>query len=114
MDDPFRLITYDCVPTKWRNSGNHHRSSVNKQPSSHRGKQQSELGLLLEKSLQSLIVETPSVAHGAGGKGKHDSVHETAPDESARGGVQDPAILSSDVFPGGGAAAALGGETGAS
>lgn len=110
-----RVIPYEYVPTKRQHNSKHERSSVDKQPTAHRSKQQGELGVLSEKVLQSSITETPGDACGAGEESRHDNVHETIAGEPARRGIQDLAsIPSAEVSLSGGAADqdTLGGETG--
>jgi hypothetical protein len=110
-----RVIPFEYVPTKRQHNSKHERSSVDKQPSAHRNKQQGELGLLPEKVLQSSIAETPGDACGAGEKSRHDNVYETIADKPARRGIQDLAsVPSAEVSLSGGAADqdTLGGETG--
>jgi hypothetical protein len=110
-----RVIPYEYVPTKRQHNSKHERSSVDKQPSAHRNKQQGELGLLPEKVLQSSIAETPGDAFGAGEKSRYDNVYETIADKPARRGIQDLAsVPSAEVSLSGGAADqdTLGGETG--
>ena len=84
---PLIVIPYNYVPTKRRPRNNDQRSSVDKYPGTHHITQQSKLGVLPKKALQSLIAESPGDARGVGKKSRHDNVHETIADKPARRGI---------------------------
>jgi hypothetical protein len=90
---PLRVIPYNYVPTKRRPCNNDQRSNVDKHPGTHHITQQSRLGVLPEKALQSLIAKSPGNARGAGEKSKHDNVYKAITDKPARQGIQDPASV---------------------
>jgi len=90
---PLRVIPYNYVPTKRRPRNNDQRSSIDKHPGTHYITQESKLGILPEKALQSLIAESPGDGRGAGEESRHDNVYEAIADEPTRRGIQDPASI---------------------
>src|SRR6266536_306398 len=90
-----RVIPYEYVPTKRQNNSKHERSSVNKQPSAHRSKQQGELCAFPEEVLQSSIAETPGDVCGVGETTRYNNVYETIADKPARREIQDLTSVSS-------------------
>lgn len=89
-----RLIPYAYVPTKRRPRNNDQRSSVDKHPGAHHITQQSKLGVLPEKALQSSTAERPGDTRRAS-----DSVHATTADELVGQRTQNLASISSaEVF----------------